>query len=261
MAQPNLSSKPRISSTGMAAPPELQVRRQDASTESALSACSIALYMVGTPWKIVTWSRSMISSAVSGSKRGSIVTRAPVRTAQFIVQVWPKEWNSGSAPRRVSPGPKSPSVLEDQLLEVARLDEDTLGPGLGGALLGRIGEVVPGEQQLRAAVPDVELDLARLEQHVHRHHDAAGPQDRVVDRGEVGDVGEHQPDPVARLEPLRPEQRREARARPVEHRVAELDVVELEGRAVAVLGRRLGKDRGQVLAHRSAPLSLGAAYP
>ena len=51
---------------------------------------------------MVTLSRSMISSAFSGSKRGSIVTIAPAPTAQFIVQVWPNEWNSGSAPSSTS---------------------------------------------------------------------------------------------------------------------------------------------------------------
>ena len=49
----------------------------------------------------------MISSAFSASKRGSMVTVAPLETAPFIVQVWPNEWNSGSAPSRTSPSPNS----------------------------------------------------------------------------------------------------------------------------------------------------------
>ena len=49
----------------------------------------------------------MISSAFSGSKRGSIVTVAPLQTAEFIVQVWPNEWKSGSAPSSTSPVPNS----------------------------------------------------------------------------------------------------------------------------------------------------------
>ena len=68
--------------------------------------------MVGTPWKTVTPSRSMISSAFSGSKRGSIVTVAPWQIALFIVQVWPKEWNRGSAPSSTSPASNPPSVLD-----------------------------------------------------------------------------------------------------------------------------------------------------
>ena len=36
--------------------------------------------MVGTPMKTVTWSRSMISSAFAGSKRGISVSVPPART-------------------------------------------------------------------------------------------------------------------------------------------------------------------------------------
>ena len=99
---PNFSSKARISSAGIAAPPDMHRRSVEVSAVSAESAWSIALYIVGTPWKIVTRSRAMISSAFSGSKRGSIVTVAPLSTLEFIVHVCPNEWNSGSAPRRTS---------------------------------------------------------------------------------------------------------------------------------------------------------------
>ena len=54
----------------------------------------------------------MISSAFSGSKRGSSVTVAPTVTALFMEQVWPKEWNSGSAPRSTSSSLSSPSFSE-----------------------------------------------------------------------------------------------------------------------------------------------------
>ena len=71
----------------------------------------------------------------------------------------------------------------DLLLELARLDEDALGAGLGSAPgLGVLGEALPGEQQLGARVLQVEGHLALLEQHVHRHDDAAGAQHAVVDR-------------------------------------------------------------------------------
>ena len=63
---------------------------------------SIAWYIVGTPWKTVTLSRSMISSALAGSKRGIIDRHAPTATAAFRPQVWPKVWNSGSAPSSTS---------------------------------------------------------------------------------------------------------------------------------------------------------------
>ena len=78
MMQPNFSSKARISSAGIAAPPDMQMRSDGAvGARRTTSEWSIALYIVGTPWKSVTRSRSMISSALSGSKRGSIVTVAP----------------------------------------------------------------------------------------------------------------------------------------------------------------------------------------
>ena len=60
------------------------------------------MYIVGTPWKSVTRSRAMISSAFAGSKRGSIVTVLPLATLAFIVHVCPNEWKSGSAPRSTS---------------------------------------------------------------------------------------------------------------------------------------------------------------
>ena len=108
--QSNFSSKDRISSAGIAAPPDMQSRRVDASAPSAESQCSIALYIVGTPWKTVTRSRSRISSALSGRKRGSIVTVEPVAIALFIVQVCPNEWKSGSAPSSTSSSVKPASL-------------------------------------------------------------------------------------------------------------------------------------------------------
>ena len=87
-------------------------------------------------------------------------------------------------------------------------------------------------------VLEVEAHLALLQQHVHRHHHAAGAQDPVVDDREVGDVREHQPDAVAGPSPFafsRPAMRALAL---VEQRVGQLHVVELEGRAVAVLAPR-----------------------
>ena len=87
--------------------------------------------------------------------------------------------------------------------EGRRLDLDQLGAGVGGAVARLGAEAVPGEQQLGARVLQVEGDLAPLEQHVHRHDDAAGPQHAVVGDRELGDVGQHHPDPVARLDALR----------------------------------------------------------
>ena len=62
----------------------------------------MAAYIVGTPSKTVTPSLSSIVNASEASNRGSRVRHAPVRTAVFSPQVWPNEWNRGSAPNMTS---------------------------------------------------------------------------------------------------------------------------------------------------------------
>ena len=80
-----------MTSTGIAMPPETQTRSDDVSTSSWPGALSIAWYIVGTPSSTVTWSRAMISSALTGSKRGISVRHAPCATAALSPQVCPKE--------------------------------------------------------------------------------------------------------------------------------------------------------------------------
>ena len=82
----NFSSKAFITSTGMAAPPAMQKRSEDRST-SRPSWWSSAKYMVGTPAKSVTLSRSMMASASSGVKRGSSVKVPPTAIEAFWMQV------------------------------------------------------------------------------------------------------------------------------------------------------------------------------
>ena len=72
---------------------------------------SIAWYIVGTPSRIVTWSRAMISSAFTGSKRGISVRHAPWAMEALSPHVCPNEWNSGSAPRTTSSSETSISVF------------------------------------------------------------------------------------------------------------------------------------------------------
>ena len=110
------------------------------------------------------------------------------------------------------------------------LDHDALGAAPGGARSAAVGELVPGEDQLRLGVAEVERDLALLEQHVHRHDDAAGAQHAVVGDRELGHVREHHPDAVAGLE-------------------AALDAAAPATRAVAVVELRVG-DHGVVEAQR-----------
>ncbi len=96
--QPKRRSNPCRISTGRDAPPEMHMRRLATSAAAAPGCCSSAAYMVGTPSNTVARSRAMASSTVCGSKRGTRVSEAPLRTATFMVQVCPKMWNSGRQP-------------------------------------------------------------------------------------------------------------------------------------------------------------------
>ena len=69
--QPNASSKPFITSTGIAAPPEMHTRKAGKSLLSSPVWASNATYMVGTPARTVTPWRASNASASRGSKRGS----------------------------------------------------------------------------------------------------------------------------------------------------------------------------------------------
>ena len=68
--QPNLSSKDFITSSGIADPPEAQMRSDEASMPSDWGWLRIAAYIVGTPCMIVTRSFSMTSMAAPGRSGG-----------------------------------------------------------------------------------------------------------------------------------------------------------------------------------------------
>ena len=138
------------------------------------------------------------------------------------------------------------------------LTSDRLGARLAGALLGRLGEVVPGEQPFGPGVLEVVLDLAALEQHVHRHDRAARAQDAEVDDREVGDVRQHDPDTVAGLEAFRLQQPGHPRCALVHGLPVDLGVVELVGDAVREPLCGLGDDAGQVGAHLQVSSSVAA---
>ncbi len=104
MMQPNLSSKERITSSGMAEPPEAQVRSDEASMPSDSGWLRIAAYIVGTPCMIVTRSFSMTSMAAAGSKRGISASDAPAIVAALSPTTRPKTWKSGRHPMTTSSG-------------------------------------------------------------------------------------------------------------------------------------------------------------
>ena len=58
----------------------------------------------------------MISSALTGSKRGSSVSIPAATTQVFIAHVCPNEWNSGSAPSTTVPFSRSKSPREARQL-------------------------------------------------------------------------------------------------------------------------------------------------
>ncbi len=93
---PNASSKPFRTSTGSGDPPEMHRFKLETSWASRSGWLSNAEYIVGTPPKVVTWSRSMISSTFPGSKRGTSVIRPRALTVVFMIEFIPNTWNSGS---------------------------------------------------------------------------------------------------------------------------------------------------------------------
>jgi hypothetical protein len=66
-------------SAGSAAPPDTQIRTDDVTATSA-PACSIAMYILGTPSNTVTRSRPITCIAVTASNRGTSVRLAPAAT-------------------------------------------------------------------------------------------------------------------------------------------------------------------------------------
>ena len=90
--QSNSRSKAFMTSTGIAlAARDADAQRATVSASSWPGALSIAWYIVGTPSSTVTRSRAMISSALTGSKRGISVRHAPCATAALSPHVCPKE--------------------------------------------------------------------------------------------------------------------------------------------------------------------------
>jgi hypothetical protein len=132
---PKASSTPRSTSTGREEPPETPSRTVLVSNEPPSGTRSRAVYIVGTPRKTVTRSRTTTSRACRGSNLGRSVRHEPPATAVFSAQVCPNEWNSGNPPNSTSDSPLPNSVSTQ-----ARVFERRLAK-LSAAPLGR--PVVP----------------------------------------------------------------------------------------------------------------------
>ena len=129
---------------------------------------------------------------------------------------------------------------------VARLAVGDVVVGCKGRVVG-----VGGEDDLGAGVGQVVVDLALLEQRVHRDDRGAGAERAVVGDRELGDVRGHQPDAVAGLDALALEQRRHARGGVVEFGVGERAVVEPDRDAVGA-GQEFSQVHG-LRPHLKAP--------
>ena len=149
----------------------------------------------------------------------------------------------------------------EQRLPFAGLHEQAFGVRLLGAGAGGVGEGVPGQEDLRPGVAEVKGDLALLQQAVHRHDGRAGAQRAVVADREVRDVGQHEPDAVARLDALGAQQRSRARGRDVERGVGQFALVELDRHAVGVFGGAAAEEVGKVRHHMSNPPLTPQTWP
>jgi hypothetical protein len=137
-------------------------------------------------------------------------------------------------------------ALVQQPVERARLDGDEAGPGRLRALGGFGGDRVPGEDERGAGVAQVVLDLAGLQQRVHRDHHGAGAQHPVVEDRELHHVRQHQPDAVARSDASRGEQPRRSRGALVQVPVGQGQIVEPDRHPVPVHASRFDQVRRQV---------------
>ena len=111
---------------------------------------------------------------------------------------------------------------------------------------GLAGGRGPGEHQPRAGVAEVVLDLAGLEQRVHRHHHAAGPEHPVVQHRESENVRQHDAHPVAGPEPPLPQPAGHLGRPAVQFGIGQDLVVEAHGWAVRVLSSGIREVDGQV---------------
>ena len=93
----NTSLNRSSTATGSDAPPETH-SRSSGSWSALAAASSSPMYIVGTPWKTVTFSRTIRSIAASPVNRASSTSVPPSRNVPFMPTVWPNVWNSGRQP-------------------------------------------------------------------------------------------------------------------------------------------------------------------
>ena len=127
-------------------------------------------------------------------------------------------------------------VSPDQLLELARLDQDHSAPASSAPVCAASPKSCQAKSSFAPESDEVEADLAPLQQHVHRHDDrrrAAARRSRQA--AKYGTFGSMIPTRSPASTPCSRSRFAIRAAAHVELRVGELDVVELDRDAVAVL--------------------------
>ena len=84
-----ISMKRFLTATGSGAPPEMQDLTDLRLNLATSGWLMTAMYIVGTPQKLVTFSFSIVFITSLTSKRGSRTTRAPTKKGAFIAVVIP----------------------------------------------------------------------------------------------------------------------------------------------------------------------------
>jgi hypothetical protein len=118
-------------STGRLAPPHTEIRRFAAirsTSTSSVRAPSRPQYIVGTPAKKVMSSFCIRSTTCLASKRGTSTRVAALEKPAFICTLDPKEWNSGSVSRCVSPAGRDPNSRLQVSAFITRLECDSSAP-------------------------------------------------------------------------------------------------------------------------------------
>src|SRR6202022_2512108 len=86
---------------------DAQTLSEERSVSPILGWLTSAVYMVGTPAKLVIFFLATSASTRSASKRMCITSSAPVATESSMMKDRPKMWNSGSTTSVLS----APSVV------------------------------------------------------------------------------------------------------------------------------------------------------
>jgi hypothetical protein len=107
---PNFRSKRRMTSSGIAAPPDTQKRRPRKQGTSASGSRRSTLYMLGTSGRTVTPADSMVRATASGSNFTSGTSENPPTSGETSPTVAANAWNIGRTTSTTSRPASKPMV-------------------------------------------------------------------------------------------------------------------------------------------------------